>query len=89
MAVEINFFLIDSQGCKFSGNVKNCYIGTPDGEIGILPDHESYLSLTTEGLLTVNRGFDETKFFVERGIVFVEKNIVKVVVEEVKDQNTE
>ena len=55
-----------------------------DGEVGILPNHAPFMTLLSQGTLSVRRADSVTRFTLRGGFLQVVDNRVRVVAEHVK-----
>ncbi|MCX7953282.1 MAG: F0F1 ATP synthase subunit epsilon [Deltaproteobacteria bacterium] len=79
----LRFELVDSTGTKFRDEVEACFVETPEGQIGILPNHQDLVALTVDCDLKIIKNGREKVFKVERGILKCFGNKLLIAVEEV------
>ena len=58
-----------------------------DGQVGILPNHASFMTLLGEGTLTVRRADAVSRFSIHGGFLQVVDNRVRVVTEHVQGES--
>lgn len=83
----ITLELVTLDGLKFSGDVHEVIMPTPDGLIAIFPDHMPLVSLATPGIISVRRRQGDRDdamehFATNGGVVEVSDNRVRVLVDE-------
>ncbi len=83
----LQFELVTLDGTKFSEEVYEVRLPTPDGEIGILPNHSPLVSVAVPGIATIKRkpgDIDELleHFALNGGVIEVANNRVRVLVDE-------
>lgn len=89
----IRFELVTLDGVKFSEDVYEVILPTPQGYIGVLPHHSPLVSLAIEGVISVRRKPEEPDdlmelFATNGGVIEVLDNKVRVLVDEA-DQEQE
>jgi len=83
----INFELVTLNGTKFSEEVYEVILPTPDGEIAILPHHIPLVSIAAPGVIGVRKrsgdSDDKIEYFATNGgVIEVQENRVRVLVDE-------
>lgn len=87
MANTLTFELVALNGTKFSQDVYEIILPTPDGEIAVLPNHIPLVSLATAGVIYVrkNSGDNDSQldaFATNGGVIEIVGNTVRVLVDE-------
>lgn len=87
MAEAIHFELVTLNGTKFSEDVYEIVLPTPDGEIAILPNHIPLVSLASQGVISVRRRPTDSQsqmvlFATNGGVIEITDNTVRVLVDE-------
>jgi len=88
----IKFELVTLDGIKFSEDVHEVRLPTPQGEIGVFKDHAPLVSIASEGVITVRRKPDHTDklleyFATNGGVIEVIDNGVRVLVDEAAQED--
>lgn len=88
----MNFKLITLLGIKLDEDVYEVTIPTSSGEIGIFPGHEPLVTVAAPGVISVRRRQDDSDddrelFAISDGVVQVEKDSVRILVDEADDSN--
>lgn len=83
----ISFQLHTLGGTKFSDDVYEVTIPTPDGEISILPNHMPLISVASHGVVYVRRKADDRDdqretFAISGGVIQIENNQLSLLVDE-------
>lgn len=83
----IKFELVTLDGTKFSEDVCEVRLPTPDGEIGIFPHHMPLVSIATPGVVTVRRKKNDPDTLLEYfatngGVIEILDNQVRMLVDE-------
>lgn len=83
----IRFELVSLDGVKFSDDVYEIILPTPDGEIAVLPNHIPLVSLASPGVIAVrhkpNDGDSQLDYFATAGgVIEVTDNTLRVLVDE-------
>jgi F-type H+-transporting ATPase subunit epsilon len=83
----IRFQLFSLSGPKFDDDVYEITLPTLDGVIGVMPDHMPLISVATDGVILVrhrasDRDDQREIFAISGGVIQVENNILKVLVDE-------
>jgi len=78
MAKKLNFEITTPEGIVFSDQIDEIVLPTPQGEIGILPNHIPLVSLLSAGEVRIKKGEEITYLAVSGG--FIEIRPDKVVV---------
>jgi len=89
----IHFELVTLEGTKFSDDVYDIVLPTPQGYIGIFPHHIPLISLASPGIISVRRNQhdrdDQREYFATNGgAIEILDNVVRVLVDEA-DHDTE
>lgn len=83
----IRFQIITLSGTKFDEEVYEIQLPTPDGNIGIFPNHMPLVSLAVPGLIAVRRNQrdsnDKLEYFAtDGGVIEILDNTVKILADE-------
>ena len=83
----IQFQLHTLGGTKFSDDVYEVTLPTPDGEISILPEHMPLISVASHGVVYVRRKADDRDdqretFAISGGVIQIENNQLSLLVDE-------
>ncbi len=83
----IHFTLYTLNGVKYDDDAYEITLPTLDGEIGVLPDHMPLISVASHGAILVRKTANERDdqrdvFAISGGTILVEKNTLKVLVDE-------
>lgn len=83
----IKFELVTLDGIKFSEDVHEVRLPTPDGEIGVFLHHMPLVSIATPGIITIRRKQDDPETLLEYfatngGVIEVLDNKVRMLVDE-------
>lgn len=70
--------LIAPDGVKYEHEASEVILPTPDGQIGILPNHEPLVSLLAPGEITIKYDGKDHFLATEGGIVEIGNNLVKI-----------
>lgn len=81
-AVELH--VISCERPLFSGKVDAVFAKSPVGWFGILPRHAPATFLLQDSPLRVKTAEGERVFFVRRGVLHVQENVVTVVADEIR-----
>lgn len=84
--------LVTLSGVKFEGDVYEVVLPTLEGEIGILQDHMPLISVAMAGVVVVKKSRTDSDnqreiFAISGGVVEVEHNQLKVIVDEADHAN--
>ena len=71
----------------FDGEAAAVVAPASDGQVGILPNHDLFMSLLGEGTLTVRRSDGTSRFRIRGGFLQVVDNRVRVVAEHVQGES--
>lgn len=87
MADAIHFELVSLDGVKFSDDVYEIILPTPDGEIAVLPNHIPLVSLASPGVISVRRRLNDPDSQLEiyatnGGVIEVVGNTLRVLVDD-------
>jgi len=79
--------LVTLRGIKYSGEVHEVILPTPDGLIAIFPDHMPLVSMVTPGVITVRRNKNDSDAKMEQfatggGVVEIAGHRIRVLVDE-------
>lgn len=82
-----HFVLVSISGKKFDDDVHEVVLPTLDGEIGVLQDHMTLISVATTGAVAIRRSprdLDSQReyFATNGGVIEVENNTVRMLVDE-------
>ena len=95
MAEKLNFEITTPEKIVFSEQVDEVVLPTPQGEVGILPNHIPLVSLLSAGELRIKKGDDITYMAVSGGFIEVRPDKVVVLAdtaeqaEEIDEQRAE
>ena len=83
----IHFELVTLEGKKFSDDVHEVLLPTPDGQIAIFKNHAPLVSLATEGIIGVRHKPEHPDDMIEHfatngGVIEVNDDAVRVLVDE-------
>ena len=83
----IKFQIITLSGVKFSEEVYEIQLPTPDGQIGIFPHHMPLVSLAVPGLIAVRKNekdsVEQMEYFAtDGGVIEILDNKVKILADE-------
>jgi F-type H+-transporting ATPase subunit epsilon len=83
----IKFQIITLSGVKFDEDVYEIQLPTPDGNIGVFPNHMPLVSLAVPGVIAVRRnerdGNDKLEYFAtDGGVIEVLDNTVRILADE-------
>lgn len=83
----MTFELVTLDGLKFSEEVYEIVVPTPDGLIGIFPHHMPLISMTTDGVISVRRHENDKDdamehFATNGGVVEITTHRVRVLVDD-------
>ncbi len=83
----ITFELVTLTGVKMSEDVYEVVVPTPDGHIGVFPDHMSLVSLADNGVISIRRlkshSDDQMEHYATNGgVVEVSKHRIRVLADE-------
>ncbi len=83
----ITFQLVTLDGIKFGEEVYEILLPTMDGVIGVMPGHMPLISVATTGVVSIRRNASDRDdmmdhFAISGGVVEVENNILRVLVDE-------
>lgn len=59
MSASLTFELVTPEGIKFSEEIYEVLLPTPDGQVGILPHHVPLITIVTPGVMTIKRHADD------------------------------
>lgn len=82
---QFNLKLISPEGTKYDQEVAEVTLPTPDGQITILPNHTSLISLISAGEILLKIDGKEDILVTEGGIVEVANNSVKILADTAED----
>lgn len=77
--------LIAPDGVKYEHEASEVLLPTPDGQIGILANHEPLISLLAPGEITIKYDSKEHYLATEGGIVEIAGNLVKILADTAED----
>jgi len=83
----IKFQIVTLSGIKFDEDVYEVQLPTPDGHIGVFPNHMPLVSLAVAGMISVRKnerdGNDKLEYFAtDGGVIEVLDNTVRVLADE-------
>ncbi len=83
----IHFQLVALSGTKFDGDAYEILLPTLEGEIGVLQDHMSLVSVATAGAIAVRKNPQDSDaareyFAISGGLIEVSNNTLRVLVDE-------
>jgi len=83
----ITFQLVTLDGIKFGEEVYEILLPAMDGIIGVMPGHMPLISVATTGVVSIRRNASDRDdmmdhFAISGGVVEVENNILRVLVDE-------
>lgn len=83
----IKFELVTLSGTKFSSEVHEVLIPTPDGQIAVFPNHSPLVSIVSNGVIQVREKQNDpddlmTAYATHGGVVEVFEGIVRVLADE-------
>lgn len=86
----IKFQIVTLSGVKFDEDVYEVQLPTPDGQIGVFPDHMPLVSLAVPGVIAVRRRENDSNdkleyFATDGGVIEVADNTVKILADEAVD----
>lgn len=89
----IKFELVTLNGTKFSEEVFEVRLPTPEGEIGVFTNHAPLVSVASTGIITVRRKADDPDSKLEHfasngGVIEISDGAIRVLVDEA-DHDTE
>jgi F-type H+-transporting ATPase subunit epsilon len=79
MAKQFHVDIVSPEGLVWSGEAEFVVARTPEGEIGILADHEPVMAALTQGLVSVDSTEGRTNVDVEGGFLQVLANQVTLI----------
>jgi|AntRauTorckE6833_2_1112554.scaffolds.fasta_scaffold01778_8 F-type H+-transporting ATPase subunit epsilon len=88
----IYFELVTLEGIKFSDNVYELLLPTPDGQIGVFKNHAPIVTLATAGVIGVrhqeNHADDMIEYFsTNGGVIEISDDTVRMLVDEAADSD--
>lgn len=83
----IRFQIVTLSGVKFDEEVYEVILPTPDGQIGVFPDHMPLISMAVPGVIMVRRNQRDSNtkleyFATDGGIIEVLDNTIKILADE-------
>jgi len=89
----IRLQLVTVTGTKFDDDVYEVILPTLEGEIGVLQDHMPLIAAATNGVISIRRNAKDAdrdmEFFATNGgVIEVESNILRVIVDEADHADT-
>ncbi len=83
----IKFQIVTLSGVKFDEDIYEVQLPTPDGQIGVFPDHMPLVSLATPGVVSVRRNQRDSDsqleyFATDGGVIEVLDNTVRILADE-------
>lgn len=89
----IRLQLVTVTGTKFDDDVYEVILPTLEGEIGVLQDHMPLIAAATNGVISIRRNAKDAdrdmEFFATNGgVVEVEDNVLRVIVDEADHADT-
>jgi F-type H+-transporting ATPase subunit epsilon len=88
----IKFQIVTLSGVKFDEDVYEVQLPTPDGQIGVFPNHMPLVSLAVPGLIAVRRNEKDSNdkieyFATDGGVIEILDNTVRVLADEAVQAN--
>ncbi len=85
MAKEFTVDIVSPEGLAWSGSAEFLVARTPEGEIGIMADHEPVMAALSQGVVSVDAaGGGRTSIEVEGGFLQVVANQVTLITDRAK-----
>lgn len=95
----LRFQIITLSGVKFDEEVYEIQLPTPDGQIGVFPNHMPLVSLATPGLISVRRNQRDSNakleyFATDGGVIEILDNTIRILsdeavhAEDIHEENT-
>lgn len=83
----IRFQIVTLSGVKFDEEVYEVILPTPDGQIGVFPDHMPLVSMAVPGVIMVRRDKRDSNskleyFATDGGIIEILDNTIKILADE-------
>jgi len=83
----IKFQIVTLSGIKFDEDVYEIQLPTPDGQIGVFPNHMPLVSLAVPGVIAVRKnerdGNDKLEYFAtDGGVIEILDNTVRILADE-------
>jgi F-type H+-transporting ATPase subunit epsilon len=83
----IRFQIVTLSGVKFDEEVYEVILPTPDGQIGVFPDHMPLVSMAVPGVIMVRRDQRDSNskleyFATDGGIIEILDNTIKILADE-------
>jgi len=83
----IKFQIVTLSGVKFDEEVFEVQLPTPDGQIGVFPDHMPLVTLAVPGVVAVRRNERDTNekleyFATDGGVIEILDNTVRILADE-------
>ncbi len=83
----IKFQIVTLSGVKFDEEVYEIQLPTPDGQIGVFPNHMSLVSLAVPGLIAIRRNQRDSNekleyFATDGGVIEILDNTVRILADE-------
>lgn len=83
----LKFQIITLSGIKFSEDVYEIQLPTPDGQIGIFPNHMPLVSLAVPGLISIRKNerdsVEQMEYYAtDGGVIEILDNTVKILADE-------
>lgn len=79
MAKSFTVDIVSPEGLVWSGDAEFVVARTPEGEIGIMADHEPVMAALVQGVVSVDGSEGRTKIDVEGGFLQVLRNQVTLI----------
>ena len=79
MAKSFTVDIVSPEGLVWSGDAEFLVARTPEGEIGIMADHEPVMAALVQGVVSVDGAEGRTKVDVEGGFLQVLRNQVTLI----------
>ncbi len=79
MAKSFTVDIVSPEGLVWSGDAEFVVARTPEGEIGIMADHEPVMAALVQGVVSVDGSDGRTKIDVEGGFLQVLRNQVTLI----------
>lgn len=79
MAKEFQVDIVSPEGLAWSGDAEFLVARTPEGEIGVLADHEAVMAALVQGVVSVDSADGRTSIDVDGGFLQVLNNKVTLI----------
>lgn len=83
----LNISIVTPTGLKFSGQGKELYFPSINGERGILPNHTPLITTSKQGIVKIIDRTNKISYFVvKNGFVQIDSNKIEIFVESTKNE---